>query len=579
MKLSTKLSILVLVLMCGIVFTGVFSLFQMSRVNDKSVEITTNWMPATVAIQTMETAITSYRRYEVSFVYVTDPQWRKEYAERMDKTLLDMEPAVKAYEALIAGPEEQNLYNQYLTDWRAYLDMSRTLRSLISQGKDKEATELQRGQSLQFFDKATRSLRRDVEYNVQNGKATSAEGDRLYRQSLWSVSVAMLCFALLGVGLGWYIVRDTLRLLGKDPGQLMGIARRVAEGDYAVDDGSPRVGVFGNIVSMVGAIRENIAKAREESERAQQESNRAREAMQQAEGASAEAQQKAHTMLAAADRLQEVSGTVSSASAQLTVQVEQSERGAAEQAQRVAETATAMEQMNSTVLEVARNAMQASTMSTATRQKAEDGAQVVKKAVDSIEAVRQQSALLREDMGRLDNNAKAITQIMGVISDIADQTNLLALNAAIEAARAGEAGRGFAVVADEVRKLAEKTMASTTDVGNAIRDIQQSVAQSMAQVDSSAQSIEQATGFATQSGAALGEIVRMADDTADQVRAIATASEEQSASSEQINQSINQVNAIAGKTAQAMREAAQAVTDLTRQAQVLTRLVDEMKRG
>ena len=168
---------------------------------------------------------------------------------------------------------------------------------------------------------------------------------------------------------------------------------------------------------------------------------------------------------------------------------------------------------------------------------------------------------------------------MAVISDIADQTNLLALNAAIEAARAGEAGRGFAVVADEVRKLAEKTMASTTDVGHAFKAIQDSAAKSMDQVDLTVGNIEKATELAIRSGDALREIVGMVDDTADQVRGIAAASEQQSASSEEINKSIMQVNTIAGETASAMQEAARAVSELAEQAQVLTGLIRELKNA
>ena len=334
-----------------------------------------------------------------------------------------------------------------------------------------------------------------------------------------------------------------------------------------------------SLKKMIASLVEGIKKAEALSASAQEESRKAQEAMTQAEAASKEAQAKTQTMLTAADKLEEVGNVVSSASSELSAQIEQSDRGAAESAQRLSEAATAMNEMNATVQEVAKNAGSASSASAETKEKAEAGAQVVAKAVRSIEQVHQMSLELKGDMTQLNEHAQDITRIMGVISDIADQTNLLALNAAIEAARAGEAGRGFAVVADEVRKLAEKTMASTNDVGNAIKAIQESTAKSMIGVDNAVERIGEATELAGQSGQALQEIVATVEATGDQVNAIATASEEQSAASEEINQSIVQVNDMARQTAEAMAEAARAVSDLAAQAQGLTELIEAMKKG
>lgn len=288
---------------------------------------------------------------------------------------------------------------------------------------------------------------------------------------------------------------------------------------------------------------------------------------------------KADGMLAAAARLEDVVVVLSSTSETLASQIGKSEKDVSIQAARIAETATAMEEMNSTVLEVARNAGDASEASGRAHDEATLGASVVRQVVSSMQRVHDLSLALKKDMGALTDQAQAIGQIMTVISDIADQTNLLALNAAIEAARAGDAGRGFAVVADEVRKLAEKTMASTTDVGSAITAIRQSTSQNMAAVDEAVESIKEATALANQSGNALEQIENMVLLTADQVRAIAAASEQQAASSEEINRSIADISAIAGSTSSAMAESTNAVTALAKQVHILSSLIQEMKKG
>ena len=391
--------------------------------------------------------------------------------------------------------------------------------------------------------------------------------------------------AALGITLVFALVAFVIgRMLASPVKRITAFAETVAGGDLGAPlsvrarDETGRLA--GSLHTMVGTLKARIAEAREQSELAQKETARAQEAVQMAEEARHKAENaRREGMLAAAGQLEGVVGVVGSVAAGLSAQIEQSQRGAAEQASRVTETVTAMEEMNTTVAEVAQNAGAASEASAATRQKAEAGAEVVSRAVDSIHRVGEQSLKLKDDMRALAEQARSIDRIMGVISDIADQTNLLALNAAIEAARAGDAGRGFAVVADEVRKLAEKTMASTTDVGDAIKAIQQSAGQSAEQVDIAVRIIDEATEFAGKSGEALQQIVEMADSTADQVRTIATASEQQSASSEEISRSISHVNAIAGDTAQAMQAAAGAVTDLAEQTRALSGLIENMKKS
>ena len=330
------------------------------------------------------------------------------------------------------------------------------------------------------------------------------------------------------------------------------------------------------VVNLANSVEEARAKANEAAEqtaRAKEASDAAAAAMQQA------AQARREGILQAANQLEGSANAISAAATELSAQVQHSARGAQQQADRAAETASAMNQMNATVLDVARNAGSAADVSDSMRRKAEEGAEVVRKVVASIESVHELSLVLKRDMGKLGESAASIGQIMSVISDIADQTNLLALNAAIEAARAGEAGRGFAVVADEVRKLAEKTMASTSEVGQAIRSIQQNADESIRQVDVAVNGINEATNLANSSGTALVEIVHLAENAADQVRAIAAASEEQSAASEQINHSIADINNVATENAAGMEEAAQAIESLARETSTLSSIVQHMKTG
>ncbi|WP_421903530.1 methyl-accepting chemotaxis protein [Maridesulfovibrio sp.] len=279
----------------------------------------------------------------------------------------------------------------------------------------------------------------------------------------------------------------------------------------------------------------------------------------------------------AADQADSVVYELSSAAEQLRGLVGEARKGAMVQSEEAGQAATAMEEMNATVLEVARHAQEAASDADKARADAEKGEDTVAGVVSAIDEVSGQANSLKASMEDLDVKAEAIGNVLGVIEDIADQTNLLALNAAIEAARAGEAGRGFAVVADEVRKLAEKTVQATTEVHQAVSNIQQGAKTNVQATEAAVESVTRSTALAGESGEALARIVSMSEETSDRIRSIATAAEQQAAASEQINRSTETVNRISNETEQAMVESSEAIEKLAQLADNLSDIIHGMQ--
>ena len=333
------------------------------------------------------------------------------------------------------------------------------------------------------------------------------------------------------------------------------------------------------LCTMVSTLADNLEQITAKTKEAEAKAQAAEAATIEANEAKAEAlRARSEGLLAAASRLEAVVSRLSSASEEISGQAENIGRATEVQKGRITETATAMEEMNATVLEVAKNASQAAEGADTAKNRATSGNQVVGRSIKSMDDLLLLSRRLKENMDVLGKRAQDISQVMNVINDIADQTNLLALNAAIEAARAGDAGRGFAVVADEVRKLAEKTMTATKEVGETIRGIQEVANQNITGMEEAGHAIEQSTDLVRQSGQALDEIVRMSENTSLQVSSIATAAEEQSAASEEINQAVDQINSIATETANSMHQTTVAIHELAEQAEMLRALVADLKR-
>jgi methyl-accepting chemotaxis protein len=288
-----------------------------------------------------------------------------------------------------------------------------------------------------------------------------------------------------------------------------------------------------------------------------------------------EGQNKAISQVAS--EAQTITQQLASSATQLSAQIDQVNKGAKIQQERTVSTATAMEQMNASVMEVAHNASDAALAAEKSMEQSRQGQRDVLESAAQMESIRDQILQLNNSMASLGRDAQAIGQIIDVINDIADQTNLLALNAAIEAARAGEAGRGFAVVADEVRKLAEKTMQATKDVGTSIKAIRGGVQTNVDATQQAVTTIEESVAIAKRTAQSIKEVVSIIEKTSEQVRSIAAAAEEQSAASEEVAQSTNAISEIADETARSMQEADQAVADLARVAATLEATFDRLK--
>ncbi len=487
-----------------------------------------------------------------------------------------------------AGAKAESLAQESLRAFAAYDELVRRTSAELTAGSSQyNASQASATQANAYYttykdnvhttEKNLEALETQFMERVVASQRELAEQTRgTERLLLISIIGSVLC----GAGIGLLVLLSITRPLGR----VVSLARAVAAGDLearASGSYSAEMAVLrDSIEAMVGTLKAKIAEAEHRSAEAAEEGQRARQAAQEAQAAKAAAERaKAEGMIAAAGQLERTVEGISAVTAAISSQVGQASTGAERQSARVSEAATAIEQMNATVLEVAQNAASTAHSTDAARCRANEGSGVMRQVVDGMDEVRRVSAELKGSMDSLGTMVGNIGQIMSVISDIADQTNLLALNAAIEAARAGDAGRGFAVVADEVRKLAEKTMGATREVGEAVTGIQNGTRVNVANVERALGAVESTTELATRCGEVLHEIVSMVDSASDQVRAIATASEEQSATSEEITRSVDEINGISRDTAQIMASSAKAVEQLVGEANTLKALVHKMKSG
>jgi methyl-accepting chemotaxis protein len=364
-----------------------------------------------------------------------------------------------------------------------------------------------------------------------------ASAEATKKQTVFLMAVLTLVALSVGVLLAFFITRNITKPLSRS----VDIANRLAKGDlevkvevYSLDETGELLKamqyMIGNLRSMIGDVK-----------------------------ASAE--------------------TMASASQELSASSEQMTKEITSQTSRSTQIATASEQMSQTVVDVAKNATTIASSASETVRTAQDGGDVVTKSVAEVQAIARSVGVSAKTIGMLGEKSKQIGEIVGVINGIADQTNLLALNAAIEAARAGEQGRGFAVVADEVRKLAERTANATAEIAGMIGSIQTEVDGAVRSIDDATRQVEMGVKYTVQAGDALQAIVKSVGQLQSMIQQIASATEEMSSASEQVSGDIQVIASSSNEMSSGAAQISQSSADLAKLATSLHAIIDRFKVG
>ena len=534
MTIGKKLTAGFAVLGLMMAFIGGFSLFEFSKMNRAAIGFTDSILPAVVRTSTLGETINALRRYELDvFLVADDAQQKARYRNESEKSLQEAARQIVAHDGTIWAEdrEERRAFDIVKADWERYVALHQRIRQMQDSGQMAEAQHLFMGEGITLYTNLTKSVGELIRINHGYSVGSRAEVIAAFDSAKLSVTLALVIGLALVVALSVVLtrqIRDPLIMLARQ-------AQRIASGDLG----------RGELQEWIRGNRFN-----------RDELGQLGSAIDRMQGALAEL-------------VSEISGSVSqlsSAVEEVSAISEQSAKGMASQQGEVSQVATAMNEMQSTVNEVARNTTDAMGAAKQASRTSTQGNQVVRSAIGSIEQVSRQIEQAGSVVQQLETDSASISMVLDVIRGIAEQTNLLALNAAIEAARAGEQGRGFAVVADEVRSLAQRTQASTAEISKMIEVLQERTAEAGSAMQLSRQQMQESVELAREAGSSIDSINGAVTQITDMNTLIATATEQQNAVTEELNRSIVKIHTAADENAQGVQQTAQACVELSRLA-------------
>lgn len=518
-------------LIIALVFVlGAFAVVQMGKLRDAEKDVELNWMASIRQTALMNSAVLRLRLETQRGL--ADPQSIQKTIDGFPGYRKAFNDAVTGYEPLISGDKERSTYAPVKQSADAYSKQLDILEPLMRQGDIAGAIQ-QVNTGVRPLTNAMEDQIKDLtKFNDEGAAQAGQTATDLYESGLWLVVGLITAVVILTIGFALLLTKSITSPIN----DALNVAERIAASDLSKEVLVSGTDEAGRLLKALAQMQTNLRT----------------------------------TIMQISDS----SNQLASASEEMTAVTEESSRGLVAQNDEVNQAATAVTEMSAAVDEVARNAESASEESKRTQGYTEEGSARVAQTLKSIQKLNGNVENTSEQIQGLSNRAQSISKVVEVIRAIAEQTNLLALNAAIEAARAGEQGRGFAVVADEVRALAHRTQVSTQEIEQMIAAIQTDSDLAVKAMNTSKDLATESLGVAQEASTSLDQIAKAIVQINERNLMIATASEEQSHVAREVDRNLVSIRELATQSAAGASQTASACGEMSKLAVNLNQLVN-----